>query len=153
MMRRFFMLLTILLTLTNVACTERSVVQEDTASIKRVGYYEDFQNSRVLAFEFAPGTPAEEIREHAESLSYTSERLLAAYYYEEGSNTIPANSLRWARSIMHANDLLYDTPDLDQWHYAFMRTFIGESRFTDCTHSPGDALCRKEVRSEGGSEE
>jgi hypothetical protein len=142
-MGRSLKILTILLALTTVACTERSAVQEDTANIKRIGQYEDFQKSRVVAFEFMTDTPAEEIREHAENLSYTSERLLAAYYYGEGSRAIPANDLRWVQSVMQAMDLLYDTPDLDKWHYAFMRNFVGETRFADCNQDPDNALCRK----------
>jgi hypothetical protein len=142
-MRRCFRVFMVLMAFAAGACTDRSTVQEDGADIKKVGVYEDFQNNRVVAFVFTKGTSAETIRDHAEKLAYTSERLLAVYYYQEGSRTIPANDLRWARSIMQANDLLYDTPDLDKWHYAFMRNFVGESRFTDCNQSPDDALCRQ----------
>jgi hypothetical protein len=145
-MRRCFTTFIILLAFATVACTERPTVQEGTVNINRVGDYEDFQNNRVMAFTFTAGTSAEAIREHARNLPYSSERLLAAYYYEEGSRTIAAKDLRWARSIMQANDLLYDTPDLDPWHYAFMRNFINEARFTDCTQTPDDALCRQELQ-------
>ncbi len=130
--------------LTVIGCTQRSSLVEDTETIRRVGYYEDFQNSRVVAFEFDPGTSAEQIRAHAEGLSYASERLLAAYYFEEGSRAIDAKTLRWSRTILMANDLFFDTPDLDPWHYAFMRNFLGETLFADCTESVDDPLCRKD---------
>ncbi len=142
-MKRRTVLCAILLGLATVACTQPSTVQEDTATIKRIGYYEDFQNSRVVAFTVAEGATPEEIRAHAESLTFTPDRLLAAYYFAQGSRKVDPNALRWSRTIMQAVDLLHDDPEIDPWHYAYMRTFLGEIRFADCTQSPDDALCRK----------
>jgi hypothetical protein len=144
-MKRLLLSFAFLLAIASFACTERSTTQTslEPGNIRQTGVYEDFQENRVHTYVFTAGTSSAEIREHAEQLPHRSDRLLAAYYFADGSRTIAANDLRWARSILHANDMLYDQPDLDPWHYAFMRTFVGETRFSDCAKSPDDALCRE----------
>lgn len=128
-------------------CTERGASSperpEEAGNIRRIAFYEDFQQNRVMTFEFDAGTPTEEVREHAEALPRADDRLLAAYYYPQGSRSLSADDLKRSRGALHANDILYDTPGLDRWHYAFMRPFVGEAKFIDCTETPDDVLCRK----------
>lgn len=145
-MKKIFLYSLLFLTVL-AGCTERGAsspeMSEEAGSIRRIAFYEDFQNNRVMTFEFVAGTSTEEIREHAEALPRTDGRLLAGYYYPEGSRSLSSEELKRSRGALHANDILYDTPGLDRWHYAFMRPFVGEARFTDCTESPDDVLCRK----------
>ncbi|KIH78069.1 hypothetical protein SAMN05660860_02246 [Geoalkalibacter ferrihydriticus] len=147
-MKKSCLLLVLAFFTLSLACTERQDVApeqvlEETENIRQVAMFEDQQGSRIVAFEFAPGVSAEKIRDHAESLRHVEGRLLGAYFFEEGSRSIPPNILRRSLAIMNAVDLLYDTPEVDKWHFAFMRPFAGESRFVDCVENPQDALCRK----------
>ncbi|MDO3377333.1 hypothetical protein M3027_04280 [Geoalkalibacter halelectricus] len=130
-----------------LGCTgrqESAPEPEETENIKQVALFEDHQRNRLVAFEFAPQTSVEEIRAHAESLRHTEDRLMGAYFFEQGARSISHEVLRRGFTIMRALDLLYDNPDIDPWRYAFMRPFVGEVKFVDCLETPQDALCRRD---------
>ena len=67
---------------------------------------------------------------------------MAAYFYPEGS-TIPEDGVTLANSMLKANDVLYETPGLSKWGYAYMRNFKGSSEFVDCKQQQTNDLCRK----------
>jgi hypothetical protein len=71
----------------------------------------------------------------------TSGRMTAAYYYKKGS-VIPADGVTLAGNVLRANTILYDTPGLSKWDYAYMLGFKGTYRFVNCKNNPDDDLCR-----------
>lgn len=128
------------------ACSERQLdtaTTEDTETIRLTAEFSDYQQNRVVVFLFNENTPAQEIKEHALTLRYTQDRLLAAYYFIADSRGIAPGKLSGAGNIMRANDMMFDDPDMDAWHYAYMRPFVGEPLFHDCVQSPEGILCRK----------
>ena len=127
------------------ACSKEPATQaasEDTDSIRRLAQFADPQQNRVLVFAFTQGTSVDAVREHAEGLSFMPERLLAVYYIVEGSTTVGSFQLAQSISIMRAMDLMFEESDIDPWHYAFMRPFVGEPAFYDCIETPDAILCR-----------
>jgi hypothetical protein len=110
--------------------------------IQRVGYFKDDSRNRIYTFSYTPVATSDAIGEHAATLPYTPGQMLAAYFYPEGS-TIPADGVTLAKTLLQANDVLYETPGLSRWRYAFMRSFSGEAKFVDCQDTPKDDLCRK----------
>ena len=109
---------------------------------RRVGYFKDSKRNRIYTIAFKPGTTEKEVLSYAEQMTYTQGRMMAAYFYPEGS-AIPADGVTLARSIFQANNILYDLPGLSCWRYAFMRYFKGTTEFIDCQQTPNSDLCRK----------
>lgn len=136
----------IALTLVLAACSDAGapdIAAENTETITHYAQFRDPQQNRVVIFVFRDGTGTQEIKYHSESLAHTEERLLAVYYFPEGSISLPQTRLSRSGSIIRANDLMYDDAEIGSWHYAFLRPFAGEPRFTDCLHDPEDVLCRQ----------
>jgi hypothetical protein len=139
-------ILWIALTVLLVACSgdgQLEIAAENTETITHYAQFRDPQQNRVVIFVFADATNATEIKNHAESLVYEEDRLLAAYYFQKGEISVPPTRLSRSGSIMRANDLMYDDADIGPWRYAFLRPFVGEPRFTDCLIAPEDVLCRQ----------
>lgn len=111
-------------------------------SISRVGYLKDKSNNRIFTYSFKKGVTEQEIREHAKNLPNTNGRMTAAYYYIEGS-LIPADGVTLAGSVFKANDVLFETPGLSKWQYAYMLGFKGEPQFVNCVTNPDNDLCRQ----------
>ena len=109
---------------------------------RRVGYFKDSKRNRIYTISYKSGTKEKEIRSYAENLMYTQGQMMATYFYPEGSD-IPADGLTLAKSILQANNVLYDLPGLSCWRYAFMRYFKGTTEFIDCKQTPNSDLCRK----------
>jgi len=118
------------------------IVAENTGTITHYAQFRDPQQNRVVIFVFADPTSVAEIKHHAQSLAHEEDRLLAAYYFPEGGIDMPPTRLSRAGGIIRANELMYEDQDLSPWHYAFLRPFAGEPRFTDCLASPEEVLCR-----------
>jgi hypothetical protein len=148
MMKKGFFLLALLCGGFLLGCPQQSSTilepLEDTENIKQTASFQDHQENRIVVFVFVADTPAPDIRDHAEGLSYTQDRLLAVYYFVEGSRSIDPIALRRSHTIMNANELFFTTPELAPWHFVFMRPFVGEARFSDCRETPDDILCRKD---------
>lgn len=133
------------LTLWLVACSgdgHLDIAAENTDTITHYAQFRDPQHSRVVIFVFEDGTDITEIKNHAQGLAHQEDRLMAAYYFPEGGIDVPSTRLSRSGNIVRANELMYDDPDIDPWHYAFLRPFVGEPRFTDCLDTPEDVLCR-----------
>lgn len=111
-------------------------------SIERVGYLKDKNKNRIFTLSFKKGVTEQEIRKHAENLPNTSNRMTVAYYYIEGS-TIPADGVTLAGTVFKANRVLYETPGLSKWQYAFMLGFKGVPQFVNCIKDPKNDLCRQ----------
>ncbi len=112
------------------------------SSFRQVGYFKDRARNRIFTIAYKTDTPRSEIRAHAEKLMYTHGQLMASYFYPEGS-LIPADGVTLARTIHKANEVLYETPGLSTWRYAFMRYLNGTAEFVDCQENPGHDLCSK----------
>ena len=113
----------------------------ERSSFERIGYLKHNDN-RIFTIAYKAGTPESEIRAHAEGLPYTDRRVMAVYYYPEGSK-IPADGITLAAGIFEANEVLYETPGLSPWRYAYMRSFSGKTEFVDCQRNPDHSLSRK----------
>ncbi len=111
-------------------------------SIQRVGYLKDKGKNRIFTLSFNKGVTEQEIRKNAENLPNTTGRITAAYYYIEGS-LIPADGVTLAGTVFKANDILYETPGLSKWQYAYMLGFKGEPQFVNCIKNPNNELCRQ----------
>jgi len=136
----------IALTMLMVACSgdgHLDIAVEDTETITHYAQFSDPQHNRVVIFVFKENISTGEVKAHSESLAHKEERLLAAYYFPEGSISLPPTRLSRSGSIIRANDLMYDDGEISPWHYAFLRPFAGEPRFTDCLEAPADVLCRQ----------
>jgi hypothetical protein len=112
------------------------------ADFREVGYFKDNAKNRVFTIAYKPDTTEHEIRAYAEGLMYTSGQMTAAYFYPEGG-LIPADGITLAGSVFEANDVLYESPGLSKWRYAYMKGFRGTSEFVDCERDPDNDLCRK----------
>lgn len=112
------------------------------SAFRQVGYLKDSAKNRIFTIAYKAGTTEQEVRNHAERLMHTQGQMMSAYYYPEGS-VIPADGVTLAGSVFKANDVLFETPGLSKWRYAYMRHFIGTSEFVDCEKSPDNDLCRK----------
>ena len=139
-MKKGFYFLVLLLSVTVAACSDGS--SSDQENFTEVGYLKDNAKNRILTISYKLGTSEDEIRAHAEGLMYTSGQMMAAYFYPEES-IIPADGVTLAGSVSEANDVLYETPGLSKWRYAYMRYFDGTSEFVDCEQDPDNDLCRK----------
>ncbi len=113
-----------------------------SGSIERIGYLKDNGKNRIFTLSFNNAVTESEIRKHAENLPNTSGRITAAYFYLEGSQ-IPADGLTLAGTVFKANNMLYETPGLSKWHYAFMLGFKGVPQFVNCIKDPKNDLCRQ----------
>ena len=111
-------------------------------SIERVGYLKDKGKNRIFTLSFKSGVTEQEIRKHAQNLPNTSHRMTAAYYYIKGS-AIPADGVTLAGTVLKANNMLYETPGLSKWQYAFMLGFKGIPQFVNCIKDPKNDLCRQ----------
>lgn len=111
-------------------------------SINMVGYLKDKKSNRIFTYSFQKDVTEQEIRDHAKNLPNTGGRMTAAYYYIEGS-LIPADGVTLAGGIFKANDILYETPSLSKWQYAYMFGFKGEVQFVNCVKNPDNDLCRQ----------
>jgi hypothetical protein len=111
-------------------------------SIEQVGYLKDKGKNRIFTLSFKSGVTEQEIRKHAENLPNTSRRMTAAYYYIEGS-AIPADGVTLAGTVFKANNMVYETPGLSKWQYAFMLGFKGVPQFVNCIKDPKNDLCRQ----------
>lgn len=114
---------------------------DNAARIEGVGYYKDSAMNRVQTFSFDSTVTEAEIRTHAERQTSAPGQLTAAYYYPSGS-VIPADGITRATRLDQVNEVLYETPGLSRWRYAFMRPIIGDVQFVDCEATPKDGLCR-----------
>ena len=116
---------------------------ETNLNFDKVGYFKDDLRNRIVTVTYKPGTSANEIRTYAESLMYTEGQMMAAYFYSEGG-LVPADGVTLASTMTEVNDLLYETPGLSNWRYAYMRYFkIGATEFVNCEHDLDNDLCRK----------
>jgi hypothetical protein len=111
-------------------------------SIEQVGYLKDKGQNRIFTFLFKKGVTEQEIKKHSKNLPNTSHRMTAAYYYMEGS-AIPADGVTLAGTVFKANNVLYETPGLSKWQYAFMLGFKGIPQFVNCIKDPRNDLCRQ----------
>jgi len=142
-MNRIFYLLIILLCLLLGSVFDGLAADTDKQdNFRRVGYFKDSNKNRIYTISFKPGTPKREVLSYAEQLTYTQRRMMAAYFYPEGS-AIPADGVTLAKSIFQANSVLYELPGLSCWRYAYMRYFKGTAEFIDCQQMPNSDLCRK----------
>ena len=114
----------------------------DDSNFRQVGYLKDNGKNRIFTIAYKPGTTEQEVRSHAERLMYTQGQVMAAYFYPEGS-LIPADGVTLAGSMFKANDVLFETPGLSKWRYAYMRYLKGTSEFVDCEKTADNDLCRK----------
>ena len=125
-----------------VGCSDSSsTAPSKQSSFRQVGYFKNASN-RIFTIAYTEGTSESEIRAHAEGLMYTPGKMTAAYFYQEGS-MIPADGVTLAQTVFEANEVLYDTPGLSSWRYAYMRSFKGTTEFVDCEQHPNHALSRK----------
>ncbi len=134
------------LTLALAACSgdgHVDIAAENTETITHYAQFRDPQQNRVVIFVFAEEASSTEIIHHAQSLEHKEDRLMAVYYFPQGGVDMPPTRLSRSGSIIRANDLMYDDPDIGIWHYAYLRPFVGEPRFTDCIDAPEDVLCRQ----------
>jgi hypothetical protein len=112
------------------------------AGLRRVGYFQDAKYNRIFTYTFPSAATSDEIEHAAYALPYTRGQLLAAYFYPEGSR-IPADGITLAANVFRANEVLYDTPGLSSWRYAFMIPLAGLAEFVDCQATPKNDLCRQ----------
>ena len=139
-------IISLVLTLGLVACSGDShleIAAENTGTINHYAQFRDPQQNRVVIFVFDEEASAAAIKHHAQSLAHEEDRLLAAYYFAAGGVSVPPTRLSRSGHIIRANDLMYDDEQIGPWHYAFLRPFDGEPRFTDCLEAPEDVLCRQ----------
>ncbi len=140
-------IISLVLTLGLVSCSGDShleIAAENTETITHYAQFRDPQQNRVVIFVFDEATSVAEIKHHAQSLAHEEELLLAAYYFKTGGVSVPPTRLSRSGGIIRANDLMYDDEQIGPWHYAFLRPFSGEPRFTDCLEAPEDVLCRQQ---------
>ena len=110
-------------------------------SIIEKGYFKDGYRNRIRSYMIKSDARTDEIRSHAEQLTYSNGELMAAYYYTPDSS-IPDGALTMSNSVQAANSLIYDSPSFSGWKYAYIRFINGSSKFVDCATSPGDDLCK-----------
>jgi len=118
------------------------IVSADGNIFKHVGYYKDKAKHRIFAISYKKGVTEDQIKAYALKLMNTKGRFTAGYFYPEGSK-IPAGGLTQAGSLANANYILYDTPGLSKWHYAYMHTMDGKTIFVDCVKHPKHDLSRQ----------
>ena len=123
-----------------VGCSDGT--SSSQSAFRQVGYLKDNAKNRIFTIAYKPGTTEQEVRSHAERSMHTQGQMMAAYFYPEGS-VIPADGVTLAGSVFKANDVLFETPGLSKWRYAYMRHFRGTSEFVDCEKTPNSDLCRK----------
>ena len=116
-----------------------------TASeIRQVGYFKSDTQVRIFTFAYLPGLGKTEIRAFAEKLMHTSGRPTFAYFYQDVEDAvIPADGVTLAGSLDAANNILYETPGLSKWRYAYLKAPRGNVSFVDCEETPEDGLCRQ----------
>lgn len=144
-MKKCAYFLALLLVATLTACSDGPSKDQSSSNrenFREVGYLKDNTKNRIFTIAYKPDTSEQEIRAHAESLMYTQGQMTAAYFYPEES-LIPADGVTLAGSVFEANDVLYETPGLSKWRYAYMRGINGTSEFVDCEQDSGNDLCKK----------
>ena len=109
---------------------------------RQVGYLKDSAKNRIFTIAFEAGVNKSMIYAFAKNRMSTPGQMTAVYFYPEGSK-IPADGITLARSLFHANKVLYDMPKLSKWRYAYMKGFNGSELFVDCKKTPKNDLCRK----------
>lgn len=112
----------------------------DAPKFRQVGYLKDGVNNRIFTFRIPVSASTNAVRGHAAQLPNTAGQMTAAYYYPEGS-VIPADGVTLAGDILEANRVLYETPGLSPWRYAYMRSYNGKVGFYDCEATPKGDLC------------
>lgn len=125
-----------------IPCICFVIISCSQSPFRQAGYLKDAKKNRIYTVSYSPGTPESEIRAYAAKLMHSQGQLTAAYFYPEGSQ-IPADGITLAGSILKANEVLYETPGLSNWHFAYMRYFTGNTEFVDCRDTPDHDLCRK----------
>ena len=82
------------------------------------------------------------MRSYAVSRPNTPGQMTAVFFYPEGS-LIPADGVTRARSIWEVNRVLYETPGLSPWRYAWMKGHAGHVVFGNCQKQQKHSLCRQ----------
>lgn len=108
---------------------------------RQVGYLKDKVNNRIFSIAIPQTASIDLVRSHAEKLPYTPGQMTGAYYFLEGPG-IPADGITLAGNVLKANRVLYDTPGVPSWRFAYQRSFNGQSVFYDCHAAPSADLCK-----------
>lgn len=114
---------------------------------RMLGYFKSEVKDRIRTYKCPIGTEETEVRNYAVQLVHTPGQFTAAYFYSEGAR-VPADGVTFGRSVFRVNRLLYDTPGLSNWRFAFMRDRLGNITFVDCRIPPSReygedrSLCR-----------
>ena len=84
----------------------------------------------------------DDILKHAQKLPNTDRRMTAAYYFVNKSAPYIDNDTSNGQ-IYYINEILYESPQVNRWDYAYMRNLNGSEVFVNCNKEPSNDLCRK----------
>lgn len=123
-------------------CLALSSMQAAATDFTDAGYLKDNAKNRLFTVRMHAKTTAEKAIEYANNKPHTPGRITAVYFYPPKS-IVPADGVTFARSLIRANAVIYDTVGLSAWRYSYVKHRNGSSSFVDCEADRTNALCRQ----------
>jgi len=106
------------------------------------GYFQDGSKNRIFTIRLNKKSSKQAALLFAQQKSNTPRRITAVYFYDS-SSVMPIDGITLAKNLYHANHVLYETPSLSPWRYAYMRYHNGTETIVDCKSDPNADLCRQ----------
>ena len=113
---------------------------------KQIGYVKVNQN-RIQIYTFDYNIiSSNEVSRHARNIINTKGRMTSVYYFDKNSR-VPYNFFQstFDDKIALAVDTLYESSQIDDWKYVYMKFNNGSQTFVDCTKAKSNrevGLCR-----------
>ncbi len=119
------------------------IQKKEEEKYSRKGYFKDKGRNRIFVISFPKDCHEEGLKKYAQKLPHTDSRITAAYFFPEGSNP-PYERVQVAKTMNHANYVLYESSGYSKWRYAFMNSFTGRTQWVNCIKTPDHDLCRQQ---------
>ena len=103
-----------------------------------------FNKNRIIIYEFSGSPAINEINAYLAKNrpTYTAGRFTAAYFFKKGSS-IPRSGQSLCESISKANEILYESSQINSWDFAFMYDVDGKKVLVNCQTGTKSDLCRQ----------
>ncbi|PCH86030.1 MAG: hypothetical protein COB26_04715 [Piscirickettsiaceae bacterium] len=118
-----------------------NIVSNNNAFFERIGYFKG-NKDRVFTVLYQDGATPLTIQAYAKNLPHTLESMTTAYFYKEGS-TVPNDGVTLANGSISAINIIFETPGLSSWQYAYMIFRTGQEKFVDCIKTSSSDLCKQ----------
>ena len=115
----------------------------ELSDVKRIAYCKINRN-RIMIYEYTGSPTTDDMIAYVDgnTPSHTDGRFTVAYFFKNNTRR-PRSGFSNCQSIMDANDFLYESQEIDPWHFAYMHSLKGDRSITNCTTNPGHELCRR----------